>query len=69
MVLAVGKKSVIRLKSENFDSISWIKIFRFESDYRLFSNCQDHSLDQCKSDEKTFWDRTGVLEYNDPKWH
>ena len=33
-------------------SSSGIKIFRLKSDFKLFSNSQDHSRDQCKSAEK-----------------
>ncbi len=42
-----------------------IKVFRLESDYRLFFQLPgpfSTYIDQCKSDEKTFWDRVGVLE-------
>ena len=42
-----------------------------KSDFRLFSNSQDHSWDQCISEENFFFERegVGVLEYSDPKWH
>ena len=38
---------------------SGIKIFRVFSDFRVFPNFQDHSWDQCKSEEKPFHEGWG----------
>ncbi len=43
------------------------RIFRLKSDFRLFSNSQDHSWDQCKSEEKFF--KGGGVIGNGVKWH
>ena len=43
---------------------SFTPIKDLKSDFRLFPNSKHHSLDQCKSDEKTFWgSRVGVLQW------
>ncbi len=53
----------------NATQLTGIKIFRLKSDFRLFSNSQDHSWDQCKSEEKIILKGVGVLEYSDAKSH
>ncbi len=58
LVLVPGPK-VFYSDTSYFDhkhgpTVSGIKSFSLKTDFRLFSNSQDHSWDQCKSEEKIF---------------
>ncbi len=43
----------------------------WDKKFQTFSNSNDHSWDQCKSEENIFFEGEGVglLEYSDPTWH
>ncbi len=55
---------ILVTRNQNFQTLVWFQTF--------FSNSEDHSWDQCKSEVKRnfFWRAgVGVLKYSDPKWH
>ena len=60
LLSCTSKYSLTQYQGSTFSDLSLISDF--------LPNFQDHSLDQSKSDEKTFWGGgVGVFEYNDLK--